>query len=407
MSEACDVAIVGAGPAGLACATELRRLGVGRIVVLERFDEAGGMARHCAHPLWGMREFRRFLGGPAYARRLVARALAAGVEIRTGTTVTRIRPHGRLELATRDGAMILDAARVVLATGAREQTRAQRLAPGMRPLGVMNTAALQAFLTLEQRRPFRRPVIIGSELVALSALLSCTRHGIRPAALVETDDRPRSRGIFMALCRLLGVPVLMGATLLSIDGAARVSGLRLLLRDGSERALACDGVVFSGRFTPEAALARDSGLTLDPGTQGPLIDAGWRSSDRHVFAAGNLLHPVETGGRCWAEGRHVARRVAQDLSQGSRQREAVDILLGDGLRYVVPQRIAAGQTPCTLVLRANGALRGRLVLSDGAGRELAVASLRSHPEQSLRLQVPALDRAALSGDLYLRLEGEG
>lgn len=94
MTDSCDVAIVGGGPAGLACATELRRLGAGRIVVLERFDEAGGMARHCAHPLWGLREFRRLLGGPAYARRLVARALAAGVEIRTGTTVTPHPPAG-------------------------------------------------------------------------------------------------------------------------------------------------------------------------------------------------------------------------------------------------------------------------------------------------------------------------
>ena len=38
-----DVLIVGAGPAGLAAAVELRRLGAGHVVVVERDDEAGGI----------------------------------------------------------------------------------------------------------------------------------------------------------------------------------------------------------------------------------------------------------------------------------------------------------------------------------------------------------------------------
>jgi Dehydrogenases (flavoproteins) len=44
-----DVAIVGAGPAGLSAATELRRLGVGQVLVLDRESEPGGVPRHCGH----------------------------------------------------------------------------------------------------------------------------------------------------------------------------------------------------------------------------------------------------------------------------------------------------------------------------------------------------------------------
>ena len=66
-----DVVIVGAGPAGLAAATELRKRGVASVVVLDREPQAGGIPRHCNHFPYGLREFRRLLRGPAYAAHLV------------------------------------------------------------------------------------------------------------------------------------------------------------------------------------------------------------------------------------------------------------------------------------------------------------------------------------------------
>ena len=48
---------------------------------LVREAEAGGVPRHCGHPPFGMREFGRVLTGPAYARRLVAGAAAAGAAL--------------------------------------------------------------------------------------------------------------------------------------------------------------------------------------------------------------------------------------------------------------------------------------------------------------------------------------
>ena len=59
-----DVAIIGGGPAGLAAATALKSAGVKRVVVLEREAEAGGIPRHCGHPPFGVREFKRVMKGP-------------------------------------------------------------------------------------------------------------------------------------------------------------------------------------------------------------------------------------------------------------------------------------------------------------------------------------------------------
>ena len=117
LSVPIDVAIIGGGPAGLAAATTLKAAGVARVVVLERESEAGGIPRHCGHPPFGMREFKRVLKGPAYARRLVERAVAAGVEVSCLTTVVEARAAGELLLALPDGQQVIFSAPCDLCDG--------------------------------------------------------------------------------------------------------------------------------------------------------------------------------------------------------------------------------------------------------------------------------------------------
>ncbi|MFE0426940.1 FAD-dependent oxidoreductase, partial [Streptomyces sp. NPDC058953] len=81
-----DVLVVGGGPAGLSAAAALAPRVPGRVLVLEREPEAGGMPRHSDHTGYGLRDLRRLLTGPAYARRLTAAARTAGADVRTRTT---------------------------------------------------------------------------------------------------------------------------------------------------------------------------------------------------------------------------------------------------------------------------------------------------------------------------------
>jgi glycine/D-amino acid oxidase-like deaminating enzyme len=316
-----DVAIVGGGPTGLSAATELKRMGVARVVILERSAEAGGIPRHCGHPPYGLREFARILTGPAYARRLVNTAKEAGVTILTKHTVVGTGPDGILTVASPDGILTLQATRILIATGAREATRAQLLVPGLRPSGVMNTAALQAFIYQEHRVPFRRPIIVGSELVSLSAILTCRSHGIRPVAMVESQPLPQARRSFFAMPHLLSVPLMTGTEILAIEGSPRVTSVHVRRHGGAETVLDCDGVIFPVVSWPRRRLPRRAGFALDRGTGGPAIDQHGRSSDPHIFAAGNVVHPIETAGHCWAEGRRVARAIAAELkAPAKRQR---------------------------------------------------------------------------------------
>lgn len=392
-----DVAVIGGGPAGIAAAIELRRRGVQRVVILEREESAGGVPRHCGHPPFGMREFGRILTGPRYARRLVEAAIAAGVDIRTGHSVVALGEGGHLLISSRDGSHDLSARRVIIATGAREMSRAARLVSGDRPIGVMNTGALQAYIYLHGLLPFWRPMIVGTELVSLSAVLTCLKAGVRPAAMIEANARPTARRPLALFPRLTGTPMHYRSVVSDIRGGARVESVLIRRDDGAISEIACDGVLFTGCFTPESSLARMSHLTLDPGSGGPAIDQYGRCSDPAYFAAGNVLRPIETAGWCFREGRLIGRIVADHIAAAPSSSDGILVRRGEGLKFVAPQRIArsSGSTRLEyLQLRVESAIRGDLVVRAG-DEVLWRKTMSALPER--RILIPLRDLAIPDG----------
>ncbi len=403
-----DVAIIGGGPAGLAAAVELKSRGVKRVLVLEREEQAGGIPRHCNHPPFGMREFRRVLTGPKYAARLVARAQKAGVEIQTLTTVTDVYPGGELAVASPAGTHLISARRVIYATGVREAPRSARLISGARVQGVVNTGALQSMVYLKGRRPFSRPVIVGSELVAFSALMTCRHAGIRPVAMIEAGPSATARWPSSLLPRLRQVQLHTATRLVAIKGARSVEAAVVSGPDGQEREIACDGVILTGEFTPEAALARCGHLDVDPATCGPVVDQWGRCSDPVYFATGNLLRPVETAGRSWAEGRKTGEWVARDLADGLPQPAgSLRITTRDPLlKYAMPQRICKSQPAGgmgEIQMRVTARVSGNLV----ARSENATVwrqALNSRPERRIEVAIADIVSRVSEGTVEFSIE---
>lgn len=389
-----EVLVVGSGPAGLAAATELARAGR-RVTVLEREADAGGIPRHCGHYPFGMREFHRLLRGPDYAARLRNAALAAGVTIRTRTTVTALLPGGIVEITDDHGPATLAAKAVLLATGVREASRAARLIGGEKPGGVLSTGALQGMVYLNHQRPFQRPVILGTELVAFSALLTCRHAGIRPLAMIEPGTRITARSPAIGLARLMGVPVRLQSDITAIRGRTHVEGVTLATPTGPED-LPADGVIVSGDFRPDAALLRGSHLAVDPASGGPVIDRWGRLSDPAYFAAGNLLRGVETAGWCWSEGQRTAGAMIAALDGRLPKPGGARVTLAHpALRLAVPQILGLEATDSVydaLQIRLSAPAKGHLRLMQG-GQALASLRLDSLPERRLSLPLPAVSGA--------------
>ena len=385
-----EVIIIGGGPAGLAAAAQLVRLGIDDVVVIEREQQAGGVPRHCGHHGFGWREFRRLLAGPAYAQRLVA--AAKGIDLRTGTTALALEANGRVRVLTPEGIRTLEGRRVLLALGTRETPRAARYVSGTRPWGVFTTGALQQLIYLAGLKPCTRAVIVGSELVSFSSLLTLRHAGIKPLALLEESARvvaPRPAAWIARAA--FGTRILTRARVIAVHGDTRVSGIEIE-RDGAREHIDCDGVVFSGQFVPEAALLKVSHLAIDPSTGGPVVDQYGRGSDPTYFAAGNLLRPVEASWTVWEEGRDVARAIAASLrGQLPTATHYATLEARDPVRYVCPQKMAfPAPVPAALPIniRASRPARGRLRVLDST-REVWGEARSLLPERRVILAIAA------------------
>ena len=394
-----DVGVIGAGPAGLSAATTLKRAGVGRVVVFEREPEAGGIPRHCGHYPFGMREFKWPMKGPDYAKKLVARARRAGVEFSLNTSVVEANRSGLLRVVTSEGPVSIAVKRVIYATGVRETPRSARLVAGSRVQGVLNTGALQSMIYLEGQRPFKRPVILGTELVAFSAIMTCQHARIKPVAMIEQAGQVTARWPTSFFPWLNNIPLLLNTKLVAIKGAGKVSGVEVCDSKGKTRTIECDGVILTGKFVPESSLGRMGHLKIDPATGGPVVDQWGRCSDPTYFATGNLLRPVETAGASWQEGKQTGLWVAADLAGKlpDYEHSALNVSVEPALKYAMPQRIS-NKSPTTsnakgmthLQLRVQKPQKGELTASIGED-VIWRKQISAKPERRIEVPIAELD----------------
>lgn len=314
--EQVDLLVIGGGPAGLTAATALRARTGASVVVIDREHEAGGIPRHSDHPGYGIRDRASFMSGPRYARTLVDLALRAGVDIRTGTMVTSWDPHDGARIVSPEGMKRITGRTTLLATGARERPRSARMVPGDRPAGVFTTGELQNAVHLHHRPIGERAVVVGGQLVSWSAVLTLKEAGCRTVALTSEYSRAESYGLFNVGGKaFFRTPVLTHSRVTRILGRGRVTGVEIEdLRSGERSVIDCDTVVFTGDWIPDHELARSGGLVLDTlGTRGPLVDALGRTSAPGIFAAGNMVHPVDTADVAALGGKHAAGAIADFL----------------------------------------------------------------------------------------------
>jgi thioredoxin reductase len=429
------VLVVGAGPAGLSAAAELRRLGVGSVLVVDREGAPGGVPRHSWHTGYGLRDRHRIMTGPAYAQALAAAAVAAGADLRLGTTVTGWGP-GRewaggsgahavggsgvhaVGMTSERGIETVHASAVLLATGCRERPRSARLVPGDRPAGVMTTGELQQRVYLGQQRLSGRALVVGAEHVSFSAAVTLAHAGARVVALVTEYERQQSYAAFRLGAALRWrVPVWTASEVRRVVGRGQLAGVEVE-RAGTVRFVPCDTVVFTGDWIPDHELARTAGLAMDPGTRGPVVDTSLGTSVPGVFAAGNLVHAAETADIAALSGRHAARCIAAALGAypagalgfgarpsgalgaGARASGAVPVLVEPPLGWISPNAITSAAPPPLgrFVLRSQVFRRMARLEVWQDGRLLARSRpVRMVPGRPVHLDAGWLARVDLTG----------
>lgn len=416
---ACDVLVIGGGPAGLAAAYQARQSGAQRIIVVERNRELGGILPQCIHNGFGVRIFGSDLTGPEYAARWARQAREAGVEFLADTMVLEIE-HGLKVTATSErlGLVRLEAKALVLAMGCRERPRGALAIPGTRPAGVYTAGTAQRLVNMEGYMPGRRFVILGSGDIGMIMARRLTLEGGEVAAMVEI--LPYISGLrrnLVQCVRDFDIPLHLCTTVTQVLGKDRVEAVVTSQVDehwrpisGAEQVIACDTLLLSAGLIPENELSRMAGVALDPLTGGPVVDERYATSIPGVFAAGNVVHVYDLVDDVTESALHAGRYAAEYACCGSREfADAVTTMAGQNVRHVVPQVLhpeMLSAEPLLLQLRARQPLEKPVRVQFCLGDEvLASKRLRyARPAEMITLELEKRLAPRLAGAQTVRVD---
>jgi hypothetical protein len=110
--------------------------------------------------------------------------------------------------------------------------------------------------------------------------------------------------------------------------------------EGTEELIPCDTLLLSVGLIPENELSQKAGVTLDPLTAGPIVDAGFQTSVPGIFAAGNVVHVYDIVDWVTKAGLVAGREAAQHaMGQRTTAERMIPTAAGDNVRYVVPHQV--------------------------------------------------------------------
>ena len=368
----CDVAVVGAGPAGLAAAAAAKKQGAKRVIVVERDATPGGILLQCIHPGFGLSYFKEELTGPEYAARFAHAAKEAGVEFLTDVTVLEVGDGFLRCIGAACGPIEIKAGAVVLAMGCRERTRGNIRTPGTRPAGVYTAGAGQRLVNRQNLMIGKKIVILGSGDIGMIMARRLTLQGAKVEAVVEL--LPYLAGLTRNRVQCLddfGIPLLLSHTVTEIRGNQRVEAVRIAAVDdkrqivpGSERVIECDTLLLSVGLIPENELTRAAGIAIDPVTNGPSVNQYMQTSLASVFACGNVVHVNDLVDNVSRESEQAGRSAARFAQGALPKAREIACKAAAGVRYVVPQRVVLSGEDEELTLYFR-------VLAPGAASTLA------------------------------------
>jgi NADPH-dependent 2,4-dienoyl-CoA reductase/sulfur reductase-like enzyme len=405
-----EIVVIGGGPAGMAAAVAAKEAGVENILLIERDRELGGILQQCIHNGFGLHRFKEDLTGPEFAERYIGRMGELGVPCKLDTTVLEITSNREvLYINAREGVRTVAAGAIILAMGCRERSRGAINIPGSRPAGVFTAGTAQRLINIEGYMVGRRIMMLGTGDIGLIMARRLTLEGAKVIAVLAR--KPYPGGLMRNVVQCLydyDIPLLLRHTIVEIRGKDRVTGVLVADTDensrpipGSEELYECDTLILSVGLIPENELSLSAGVELDPNTGGPFVDESRQTSVPGIYACGNVVHVHDLVDFVVEESELAGRGAAgfvlgsggTGVAAGGRQARKgapVHLLPGEGLNYVVPQRMRGieGVERLDLFLRVNRVFgKSYLEVRDGKQTVKQKKRSRMNPGEMERLRL--------------------
>lgn len=325
----CDVAVIGAGPAGLSAAVQLGEMGADTIVLDEK-PAAGGQLFKQIHKFFGSERHMAGMRGFEIGRLLLDRCEKLKIPVRLNCPVWALFPDRTLGATWQDQPAVIKAKQVIVATGAAENALSF---PGWTLPGVMGAGAAQTLVNYHRVRPGERALVVGAGNVGLIVAYQLLQAGIEVVAVVEATHTVGGYMVHAAKIRRMGVPFAMNHTVVSAGGEGRVERCTIAavdesftLQEGTEKMFDVDLVCIAVGLSPAVELCAAMGMQMthvgELGGWVPLHDSVLRTSIDGVYVAGDVSG-VEEASSAIEEGRlsAVSALVALDKISQSRGEE--------------------------------------------------------------------------------------
>src|SRR5262245_22629323 len=266
-----DVAVVGAGPAGLAAAATTAGAGLTTLLLDENNAPGGQIWR--AITTTPMQE-ESVLGADYWAGApLLAETRASGAEIVQRATVWSLDAARELAVSWAGASRFINARRVILATGALERPFP---IPGWTLPGVMTAGALQTLLKCSGLVPAGRLVLAGTGPLLWLLAAQLLRVGVRIEALLDTTppgnylralphvaafvlSRYFAKGVALRREVARQVEVVRGVGRLRAEGQGALATIAFEA-GGSQRRRAADVLALHQGVVPNVNLAMAAGI---------------------------------------------------------------------------------------------------------------------------------------------------
>ena len=315
------VIVVGAGPAGLGAAIELARLGIAPVLLVDRAAAVGGVAANYEVKRGGVPTFVQWNRGRVlFGKQIVARWQAeldrTDVELQLNCQVIGVdRELKRLRMVSPQlGHVEATADAVLFACGAREKSRSERgWIVGQRPARQFFTMQLLQLIDGCHALPMKRPLIIGSDLIAYSAAAKLRAAGANEPLMIDRGRQPVAGQLERLYFRRWTHPNWRGPTEeVCIVDPMLVDEVRL-----DQRREACDGVVISGELLPNSELIAAAGLEMSSELRIPTRRGANLLSAPGWFVAGAEVGGFHGADWCYRDGRRAAKSVVKYLARAS------------------------------------------------------------------------------------------
>ncbi len=398
-----EVIIIGGGAAGLAAAVACKQKGIEDILLIERGAYLGGILQQCIHDGFGLEKFHTSLAGPEYAQRYIDQVENKKIPYLLNSMVVGLTPQKELTVVNNNGLTHYRARVIILAMGCRERTRGAISIPGARPSGIYTAGVAQELINLKNYMVGEKIVILGSGDIGLIMARRLTLEGAQVITVAE--KLPYSSGLPRNINQCLydfDIPLLLNHTVVDIEGNGRLSGVTIAqlgkrggVIPGTRRKIDCDTLLLSVGLIPENELSREAGIALDPITGGPQVDERGQTSIPGIFSCGNVLQVHDIVDNVSLEAEYIVEGLAEYLEGKLTKEQEINVELGEGLRYVVPQRLIS-RKDTIFSFRVNQPERKKMLLFEEGRRLIKKKSLqRVNPAEMIRVKLSSSELAGL------------